>query len=118
MITKFIAWVKTWSWVHTLLTVLAGIAFALAGVRASRESRRASRAEQQSELLLNDRTKRNVDRAEALQEAAQRHAAKAADARIAAEQRLIQLGDEDETLDDIADRFNSRRNRVRNNPSN
>ena len=99
-------------WWKTLGTILAAILLVLAGAKVGRHKRRALRAEAQAENLLIDRTRVNFEKAAKLQKKVVVEKRKAAEAKMVAIAQLEKMGDENETLEDIADRFNSRRKRL------
>lgn len=100
-------------WLKTLGAILAAILLVLAGAKVGRHKRRALRAEAQAENLLIDRTKVNLEKAAKLQKKVVVEKRKAAEAKVAAIAQLEKISEQDETLEDIADRFNSRRKRKR-----
>lgn len=106
---------KLWTWVKTLPlwavlgAVTTAVFMAMAGAKAARFEKRARNAQTNAENLLQDKTKLNVEKAAKLQREAEKHKEKAAIAKAEAEARIEELGNKNETLDDIADRFNSRR---------
>jgi len=59
--------------------------------------------------LLNENRNRHRDQARRLSESAAKHKQKAADAKVEAERLLEELGNRNEDIDDITDRYNSHR---------
>jgi len=106
-------WVKSFGWVKTLGLVLGAIALALAAGRASSKHKAGVKKEKKAENLLNASTSREIQKGKKLVEAADKDKTKAADARKKMEAHLEKLGEANEDMDSIADRFNSRRLRVK-----
>lgn len=99
--------------IKRILTVLGGLLSAIllvfAGTKASRATRRAKEAEAKSTALLHDRTKDNLEKAAKFQASAAKHKEKAALAAKEVEAHLEKLGGQNETINDIATRFNNKR---------
>ena len=89
--------------------IVSAVLMVLGGAKAGRQQRRANDAEKQVEMLAHDRTKEGIVKAAKLQKAADKHKEKAATTRLRTEARLEEIGAKDETLADIADRFNKRK---------
>lgn len=106
---KLWGWVKSLSWVTVAGAVIAGALFAFAGVRSSQRKKVAENLEQRADNLLLSRTKKDVEKAGELRVKADAKKKEASEIREKAAARLNEMGSKDETLADIADRFNKRR---------
>lgn len=106
---KFWTWFKGLGLVAIAGAIVTAILMVLGGAKVGRQERRADRAEKQAEALAHDRTKQGIEKAAKLNTAAKKHKDKAATIRKKTEARLQELGDKDETMADIADRFNKRK---------
>jgi biopolymer transport protein ExbB/TolQ len=106
---KIWTWIKSLSWIAIAGAIVTAVLMVLGGAKVGRQERRAERAEKQFESMAHDRTKKGIDKAAKLQKAAVKHKEKAAATRQRTEARLQELGDKDETMADIADRFNKRK---------
>ena len=73
------------------------------------EEARAEVAEKTAENLLNDKTKKNLDKAAKLQAGVAKDKEKATTVKAKAEKQLEKLSESDNTMADIADRFNKRK---------
>lgn len=109
---RFWAWIKSIGWLTTLGTAVVAVLFVLAGAKARKLERRAAKAEDRAQVILQDHTKVNLDKAKKLQDAAAGDKVAATQVKQKMREQLDKLGDSDENIDDIADRFNSRRKRV------
>jgi hypothetical protein len=105
---KFWTWLKSLSLVAIAGAVVTAILMVLGGAKAGRQQRRADHAEKKVEMLAHDKTKESIQLAAKLQKEAVTQKEKAAASRQRTEARLEELGAKDETLADIADRFNKR----------
>jgi hypothetical protein len=101
--------IKSLGWIATAGIVLTAILMALGGAKAGRLQRRVTETENQLTTLAHDRTKKGIEKAAKLQKTVEKHKEKAAVTRQRTEARLKELGEKDETLADIADRFNKRK---------
>ena len=101
--------IKSWPWVRTIGFVVAGALVAFAAERARKVKQRANRTEDKAAELLTTESSKAIQRGKDLVEKAQKDKDKAVEIRKAAEERLARMGEENETLDSIADRFNSKR---------
>lgn len=102
-------WFKSLSWVAIAGAIGTAILMILGGAKSTRLKRRADHAEKTAEILIQNGTKKNIEKAAKLKERADADKAKAATVVQAAEKRLEILGAKDETMADIAKRFNGRR---------
>lgn len=102
-------WVKSLSWVVIAGAIVTAIMMVLGTAKIGRQERRAERAEKKIEAIAHDKTKKGIQKAAKLQKTAVKHKEKAAATRQRTEARLQELGDKDETMADIADRFNKRK---------
>lgn len=101
--------VKSFGWVKTLGLVLGAIALAMAAGQAANRTAAGKRKEQQAEELLNTGISKHLQQGKKLMNAAHKDKDKAVHARKKMEQQLEKLGEANEDMDSIADRFNSRR---------
>ena len=106
---KVWTWLKSLSWIVIAGGILTAVLMVLGGAKAGRLQRRADKAENQVTAMAHDKTKKGIEKAAKLQKAADKHKEKAAATRQRTEARLQELGEKDETLADIADRFNKRK---------
>jgi hypothetical protein len=106
---KIWTWIKSLSWIAIAGAIVTAILMVLGGAKVGRQDRRADRAERQVEAMAHDKTKKGIEKAAKLQKAVVKHKEKAAATRQRTEARLKELGEKDETLADIADRFNKRK---------
>ena len=97
------------SWIHFLGLAVSALFMAFAATRATSSMRRARQMEQKAEGLLHSDVSRNIAKGKRLTEKANQAKDKAIEARMRVEGQLDKLGEKDEELDAIADRFNSRR---------
>jgi hypothetical protein len=104
-----ITWLKKQRWIVTLGMVLSAILMALAGAKAVRKKASAAKKEQKATDLLNSGISTNIYKGKKLLESAN----KDKDAGVAADERmeaqLEKLGEANEDIDALADRFNSKR---------
>lgn len=103
------AWVKSLSWVAIAGAIVTAVLMVLGGAKITRQQRRADNAERKITAIAHDKTKKGIEKAAKLQKQKDKHLDKAAATRQRTEARLEELGDKDETLADIADRFNKRK---------
>jgi len=106
---KALAWIKSLSWVAIAGAIVTAILMVLGGAKATRAQRRADKAEKKIESIAHDRTKKGIEQAAKLQKQKEAHLETAAATRQRTEARLKELGEKDETMADIADRFNKRK---------
>ena len=106
-------WIKSLSWVAIAGAIVTAVLMVLGGAKSTRLKKRADHAEKVAENLIQDKTKKNIDKAAKLTAKAERDKTKAAAITKAAEKRLEELGAKDETMADVADRFNKRKLRDR-----
>lgn len=100
--------IKSIGWLAAAGAVLTAILMVLAGAKSTRLERRAKKAEHKAEVIVQDHTKKNLEKAAKLQAGAAADKAKAAALKEKSKARLEKLGDHDETLADLADNFNKR----------
>jgi hypothetical protein len=100
--------IKSIGWLAAIGAALTAILMVLAGAKSTRLERRAKDAERLAEVVVQDHTKKNLEKAAKLQASAATDKAKAAELKEKSKARLEQLGDKDETLADLADSFNKR----------
>ena len=101
--------VKSWGWVKTLGLVLGGILLALAAGRAASKKAAADRKDQRAADLLNSQISNEIQKGKKLVESAQKDKDKAVELHQASQKRLEQMAENNEDMDSIADRFNSKR---------
>jgi hypothetical protein len=94
-------------------SILTAVLLVLAGAKAGREKRRAEKAEKKVESLHFEGSKKSIEKAVELQKQVDSHKEKAELVKQGMEAKLEELGSKDETLADVADRFNARRVRKR-----
>lgn len=114
---KIWTWIKSLSWVAIAGAAVTAIYFVFNAMRASGLETRAENAEKVAENLLNDQTRKNIEKAAKLQAGAAKDKEKASAVKAAAEKSLEKLSESDNTMADIADRFNKRKHRVRDEPT-
>jgi predicted negative regulator of RcsB-dependent stress response len=113
---------KIWTWIKSLS--LVGIIGAIGGAtlmiynawRASQLQNAADHNEKALENMVQDHTKKSIDKAAKLQAGVTKDKQKAAAHAVKAKAHLEKLS-EDQTMADIANDFNSRKPRVRNGTS-
>lgn len=103
-----ISWFKTRVW-GVLAAVGSAVLLALAASRAQQKRQSAKRLEDKAQGMLNSNISKEIKEAKKLVEKAHKEKDKATEARAKAEKQLEKLGEANEDLDAIADRFNSRR---------
>lgn len=102
-------WIKSLSWIVIAGAIGTAILLVLNAVRASRLEDRANAGEQREAELLNSGITGNLVKASALQKEIAQVKDKAAVLRAKAETQLEKLSESDNTMADIADRFNKRK---------
>jgi hypothetical protein len=110
---NIVAWFKSLSWVAILGAAATAVYFVVNAMRASGMEKRAANAEKNAENLLHDVTKKNIEKAARLQARAAKDKEKATAVKAAAVKSLEKLSESDNTMADIADRFNKRELRDR-----
>lgn len=103
---------KSLGWVAAAIAVLTAIGLALAAAQAQSRRDRATKNERAATVLLTSNVKTEIAKGEKLQASAENDKKRAALADAKMEARLETLASND-SLDAIADRFNSRRVRER-----
>lgn len=93
----------------TISLVIGAILLALMAGRAMSKRRAAQRKDERAADLLNSNISREVDRGKKLVEAAHKDKDKAQKAQEKMERQLEAMGQANEDLDAIVDRFNSKR---------
>ena len=88
---------------------MTAVYFVFNAWRASGLVARAEVAEKTAENLLNDKTKKNLEKAAKLQAGVAKDKEKATTVKAKAEKQLEKLSESDNTMADIADRFNKRK---------
>lgn len=107
-------WFKSLSWIALAGVIGTAIMFAFNASKATRLTKRARAAEDRAENIIQDNTWKSLSKAEKLRKGVTLDKRKALTAKLEAERQLENIGGKDETLADIANRFNGRR--VRNSP--
>ncbi len=100
---------KALGWVVTIGTVLGAILFALAGARSIKKSSSAKRKVDKAIELQNTGIASQIAKSKKLLNSAGKDKLVATEAQRKMEQQLEKLGESNEDIDAIADRFNSRR---------
>lgn len=100
--------IKSIGWLATAGAAVTAVLMVLAGAKATRLERRAKKAEQNAEIIVQDHTKKHHEQAAKLQAGAAKDKAKAAAVKEKSKARLEALGEHDETLADLAHNFNKR----------
>ena len=98
-----------------IASVFAAIVLVLLGAKAQSKRKAAKRKQQRAEDMLNSGISSNIEKGKQLMEAANLDKDRAVAAHAKMEAQLDKLGDRNEELDVIADRFNSKR--LRSQPS-
>jgi len=106
---KFLAWLKSQSWMITLGLILGAIALALAGAKSIKRKSSAARKETKATDLMNRAIGTDLKRADKLVKSAAKDKQKAADAKVKMQEKLESLGEANNDLDSIISDFNSRR---------
>ena len=104
-----IAWLKKQRWVVTLGMILSAVLLALAGAKSAKKRGRAEKQERLAEDLMQTGIDIDLTEAKRQTEKAEKNKQAAAKAKAKMEQRLEELGNANEDIDALADRFNSRR---------
>ncbi len=102
-------WIKSLGWLVALGTILTAVVFAMAGLKSAREQGRVADGEARIEKLKFDKTMKGINNAAKLQVKVDKGKQKVIDADKKMEEALEKLGDGNESMDVIADRFNSKR---------
>lgn len=110
--------IMSWGWVKALGVFLGAVVLAILGVRAASNRRRAKQAGELAQRSAMEHTKEGLRRAEEYKQVAEKHKSKAKRLEDQMEAKLDKLGKENESIDDVADRFNSRRRERLRNSSN
>lgn len=103
---------KSLSWVAIAGACVTAVLMVLGGAKVGREERKARQLEGEIEALKHDMTKQGINRAAKLQEKKNTHLKKAETVLAQTESRLERIS-EDDTMADIAERFNNRSVRKR-----
>lgn len=111
MVRKFILWLKGLGWLSILAAALGGAVFAARGAKAVAKRNSAKRKEDQAELLINSQISKHIAAGKALKESAHEDRTKAVEVEDRMMEKLDELGTKNESIADIADRFNKRRMR-------
>ena len=106
---KIWTWIKSLSWITIAGAVAGAVYLAFNAARASGLQKRAEHSEKIAENLIQDKTKKNIDKAAKLQAGAAKDKKKAVAVKAKAEKQLEKLSETDSTMADIADRFNKRK---------
>jgi hypothetical protein len=106
---SWVSKIKSLGWVAIAGACLTAILMVLGGAKATRKEKAAKNLEKQIESMAHDKTKKGIEKAAKLQKKADTHKDKAVAARQRTEARLESIGGKDETMADIAKRFNGRR---------
>ena len=104
---RFRAWFGTLGWVKTLALMLTGALFALAGAKALKKRKSAFRKETAAIDKRRSHITKDLEAGKALADAANKDKKAAIKADEAMKAHLEKLG-ENESIADIADRFNKR----------
>jgi hypothetical protein len=107
-----IDWLKKQRWVITAGMVLSAILMALAGAKAVKKKASANKKEQLATDLLNSGASKKIAKGKKLLESANKDKDAGVTANEVMEAELEKLGEANEDIDALADRFNSKR-RVR-----
>lgn len=102
-------WIKGLGWVTALGLIFGAILLALQSLRSQKARTASKRKEDMATDMLNSDISSQIAKGKKLMEAANKDKDRAVVARQAMEEQLAKLGDANEDLDAIADRFNSRR---------
>jgi len=100
-------------WWKTVVMVFLGVLMILAGRKATKLHERAKAKDEAATELLNSGISKQLQKGKALIDSADKDKDKAVAAKKAMKEHLEVLGQNDESIDDIATRFNSRRVRER-----
>jgi len=112
---KILTWIKSLSWLAILGTIGAAIAMVLNARRAGKMEANVARDEQKVKNLQHG-TRADIEAAKQLQDAISLKKIQAREVRKKSAKSLERLG-QDETMADIAKRFNGKRVRHRSDPS-
>ena len=110
---KVLTWLKGLHWLEQLGLILSFIALALMIGKAGRKQGAADRAQQHLDSLLVDKTKKNVETAAKKQIEKDKHLTAAIQAKEGIKTQLEKIGDQNQTFDQLAHDFNSKRLRKR-----
>ena len=106
-------WFKNLGWVKSVGVVLAAVAFAMLGLKATRKGRKIKKQEALVEDLQNSQISKNLTKARKIKDSIDEDKNAVVDAHTRMEIRLEQMGSENEDIDAFADKFNSDRVRRR-----
>lgn len=101
--------IKAFGWVTALASVAAAIVLGLAAAKSVNRKASAKRKEDRAAVMINSGIGREIHNGKKLLEAANRDKDAAIAADVKMENQLDKMGAANESLDAIADRFNSRR---------
>ena len=96
-------------WWGTIVAVVIGVLMVVAGRKATKMHARAEAKDEVATNLLNSGISTELARGKKMVESANKDKDKAVIANLKMKARLETLGEVDENIDDVADRFNSRR---------
>jgi hypothetical protein len=101
--------IKSFGWVTTLATIGTAIVLGFVAARSANKKATAKRKETRAVDMMNSGIGREIHKGKKLMEAANKDKDAAVAADVAMENQLEKMGAANESLDAIADRFNSRR---------
>ena len=110
---KIWTWIKSLSWIAIAGAIVTAVLMVLGGAKATRKERTAKHLEKQIETMAHDKTKKGIATAAKKQRKKDALLESAAATRQRTEARLEKIGGQDETMADIAARFNGKRVRSR-----
>jgi len=102
-------WLKSLRWVKTAGIVIAAILLALAGQRAIAKKASARKKEDVGTHMMNSGISKKILAGKKMVEAANKDKDKAIEAEKVLEAQLEKMGQGNESIADIADRFNKRK---------
>lgn len=102
-------WLKSLPWLVTLGMLAAAIFMVLNGRKIDRLQKRAEKKNIAGIDLKNTEISTQINKGKQLVESAHKDKTRADEIRVKLEDNLKVLGERSETIDDIADRFNSKR---------
>ena len=100
---------KALGWVKAVGLAISAALLGLAVAKASNKKESARKKEDRATDMLNSGISKEIAKGKKLMESAQKDKDKGVAAHDAAEKQLDKLGQDNEDMDSIADRFNSRR---------
>ncbi len=104
-----------WTKIKSLLSwktgglILTAVLMIIAGQKAVRHNRKVKEKEDRIDAMLHSGVKSNLKKASELQRQVKKHKSKASEAATETKERLDKIGETNETIDKVADRWSTKR---------